>query len=250
MEDLKTNSKNISFALIIAALLAGGSLVYATHLAMSTWKVVRGYENTLSVTGSTKEHVTSDNVKWTIEVNRHATEPKLKEANALIKEDLAAIHTWLIASGLDEAALTITPVNTIENYDYKQQAAQPREYILRSTITVSSPLVDKVTTLAKTTDVLADKGIFINTVSLEYYYSKLTDLRVKLLGAAIRDARARAVEIAKADNKSVGALKSASSGVVQVLPINSADVSDYGSYDTQNIEKEVSLTVHAAFLLN
>jgi hypothetical protein len=38
--------------------------------------------------------------------------------------------------------------------------------------------------------------------------------------------------------------------VVQVLPVNSVDVSDYGSYDTQNIEKEISVTVRAAFVLN
>ncbi len=250
MEDIKVGSKDLRLVMIIAAILLGGSLVLATYVATNAWKTVRGYDNALSVTGSTKELVTSDNVKWTVEVSRHASEATLKDANAQIKGDLASIHTWLSDSGIDETAITVTPINTMENYDYNKQSSQPREYLLRSTITVASPLVDKVTMLAKTTDTLVNKGIFINTVSLEYYYSKLTDLRVKLLGAAIKDARLRAEEIAKADNKTVGALKSASSGVVQVLPVNSGDVSDYGSYDTQNIVKEVSLTVHASFLLN
>jgi hypothetical protein len=47
----------------------------------------------------------------------------------------------------------------------------------------------------------------------------------------------------------VGRLKSASSGVVQVLAPNSIDVSDYGSYDLQTIDKEVMLTARAVFFV-
>jgi hypothetical protein len=47
----------------------------------------------------------------------------------------------------------------------------------------------------------------------------------------------------------VGALRSASSGVVQVLPEGGVEISDYGTYDTQNINKEVMVTVRADFSL-
>ena len=36
-------------------------------------------------------------------------------------------------------------------------------------------------------------------------------------------------------------------GVVQVMSLGSVDVSDYGSYDTSNIEKEVMITVKTVF---
>jgi len=36
---------------------------------------------------------------------------------------------------------------------------------------------------------------------------------------------------------------------VQVLSPNSIEVSDYGSYDTQTIQKEVMVTARAVFLL-
>jgi hypothetical protein len=49
--------------------------------------------------------------------------------------------------------------------------------------------------------------------------------------------------------KKVGQLKSASSGVVQVMSANSLDISDYGSYDTSKIEKNIMLTVKATFTL-
>jgi len=38
-------------------------------------------------------------------------------------------------------------------------------------------------------------------------------------------------------------------GVVQVMPVNSVEISDYGTYDTGSIEKEVMVTVKALFIL-
>ena len=81
----------------------------------------------------------------------------------------------------------------------------------------------------------------------EYYISKLPALRVSLLGRAIADARARASEIAKSGSTAVGALKSASSGVVQVMAPNSTNVEDYGSYDTSTIQKQVMVSARVTF---
>lgn len=72
---------------------------------------------------------------------------------------------------------------------------------------------------------------------------------MSLLGAAVSDAKARAEQIAGATKQKVGKLKSAQSGVVQVLRSNSIDVADYGMYDTSTIEKEVMVTVRATFLV-
>ena len=47
----------------------------------------------------------------------------------------------------------------------------------------------------------------------------------------------------------IGTLRSASSGVVQVLPQGGIEISDYGSYDTQSMNKEVMVTVRATFEL-
>ena len=68
-----------------------------------------------------------------------------------------------------------------------------------------------------------------------------------LLSDAIADAKARAVKLAQAGGKNIGALQSASSGVVQVLAPNSANTSDYGTYDTSSIEKNIMVTVKTSF---
>ena len=52
----------------------------------------------------------------------------------------------------------------------------------------------------------------------------------------------------RATNAAVRA-RAAASGVVQVLPKGSLEISDYGSYDTSSIEKEVMVTVRATFTI-
>src|SRR5690606_2242284 len=125
-----------------------------------------------------------------------------------------------------------------------------REYTLRQTITVQSITEDdvtKITQLAKNTQALTNQGVIFSTYQPEYYYSKLSELRVSLLADAIKDAKARATELAESSGSRVGTLKAASTGVVQVLSPNSVEVSDYGQYDTSSIEKDVMVTVRATF---
>jgi hypothetical protein len=87
----------------------------------------------------------------------------------------------------------------------------------------------------------------VSTQSLEYYYSKLPDLRVSLLEDAVKDAKLRAEKIAAGTGRRVGSVRAASSGVVQVLSPNSVDISDYGNYDTSSVDKDVMVTVKASF---
>ncbi|MBP6949164.1 MAG: SIMPL domain-containing protein, partial [Candidatus Pacebacteria bacterium] len=83
--------------------------------------------------------------------------------------------------------------------------------------------------------------------SVDFFYTKLADLRVDLLSMASKNAKERADAIAKSTGDSIGGVKDASQGVFQVTQKNSTDVSDYGSYDTSTIEKKVTAIVRASF---
>ena len=74
-------------------------------------------------------------------------------------------------------------------------------------------------------------------------------MRVKLLSQAIADASNRAKAIVQDSGRKIGVLRSASGGVVQVLPEGGVEISDSGSYDTQSLKKEVMVTVRATFSL-
>ena len=82
---------------------------------------------------------------------------------------------------------------------------------------------------------------------MEYYYSKLADLKLTMLAAATQNAKDRASRIATSTGATLGPIQSASMGVFQVTAVNSTDISDYGAYDTTTIDKRVTAVVRSSF---
>ena len=233
---------------IFVPLIIGVSFVLASAIGAWAFFAVHALDNTLVVTGSAKIDLESDSAKWQISFERKVTESTIAGGYPLLAKDLETIRAFLKASGISDDAITVSPVTTNEIYNYNQNGNNgPRQFNLDQSVTIDSKDVHAIDTLSKNVGDLVGKGVFVSGNSVEFFVSNLADLRVSLLADAIKDAKARAVQIAKAGDKSVGALKSASSGVVQVLSPNSVDVSDYGSYDTSSLKKEVMVTARATF---
>ncbi len=241
------NNKNwIPFGVLGAFI--GGSLIVSMIIGALVFYKVKSFDNALSVTGSAKMAVTSDNAKWATALTRRVNTNTIQGGYTQIAKDLEITKKYLKEKGITDEHIIVSPI--FMNEVYQQYPASVKEYTLDQTIEVKSDDVALVTELSKNIQALVMQGVFISTRSLEYYYSKLPEARVSLLAEAIKDAKARAGRLAESSGKSVGTLKSASSGVVQVISANSTDVSDYGSYDTSQIEKEVMVTVKASFTLN
>lgn len=223
------------------------ALVLSTLLGAFTFYRIRSFDNTLTVTGSATKEVESDHVKWVGIITHVVRASTLKQGYADMTKDLTEVKAFLKDKNIPEEAVVISPVFMDQNYDQPQGAE--RSYTLRQTVDVNSDNVALVTDVAKNINPLIEKGVVFSTQSLEYTYSKLAEERVALLSDAIRDAKARASKLAESSGKKVGQLKSASSGVVQVLSANSLDVSDYRSYDTSKVSKNIMLTVKASLTL-
>jgi hypothetical protein len=201
------------------------------------------------VTGSAKQRVTSDTVKWTGNFSRTVLTTELKSGYDQMDQDLRIVKRFFADQGITDKDLAVSPVTMEQVSSYNQSADTPREYVLKQSVEIQSNDVNKITALAKSIQPLINQGVIFSTQSVEYYYSALPDLRIKMLGEAVKDAKVRATEIAKSSGRKAGALKSAGMGVVQLLPVNSVEVSDYGAYDTSSIEKEAMVTVKTSFTL-
>lgn len=228
------------------ALILGASLVLSFVIASFTFYRLRATD-TITSTGSAKESVVSDQVKWTSSIMRPVKLASIKAGYAEMDSDLKAVKAFLAANGITDDMITISPVVMNEVYDQSQGA--DKNYNLSQTVTVQSNDVQKIDALSKNTNSLIGQGVFFSTSSLEFYYSGLPDARVGLLAQAVADAKARAEQLASAGHEKIGALKSASNGVVQVMAPNSVEVSDYGTYDTSSINKEIMVTVKATFAI-
>ena len=231
-----------------AALILGLALILTSFIAAGYLYKIRSLDNTISVVGSAKQRVTANSVKWTFNISRIVSELNRKDGYAKMEKDTELIKKFLSNNLLTEKEYNIAPIMNEEIW-HGDNYQGPRESTLREQITIQSDNVKKITDLANRTKDLVDQGVFLSSWPIEYYYSNLSELRVSLLSKAIEDAKARATEITKTTGKSVGDLKSAASGVVQVLAPNSVDVSDYGQYDTTSLEKDIMVTVRAAFFV-
>jgi uncharacterized protein len=238
------NTKNINT--FGYAIITGG-LVLSTIIFSAVFYSSRYSSDSLTVTGSASLQVVSDNAKFTGEFTRIVKVSALKFGYEQIAGDLSKVKTFLKAQGIDDKDITISTVSMFENYNYNNNYQTEKEYTIRQQVEVSSKDTDKITSLAQSAQGLINQGVIFSINPVEYYYSKLPEVRVSLLSDAIKDAMARANKMAESTGKKVGNLKSASSGVVQVLPSNSLEISDYGTYDTSKINKNIMVTVKASF---
>lgn len=230
------------------ALTIAGALVLAVIVGGVFYLNKTTNKDALTVTGSARKEVSADTVLWRTAVTRTVTYPELKSGYAQMAGDITTVKSFLAANNVSDTAITIQPITMNEEWSNNGPVAQElKRYTLTQAIEIKSADVTGITALAQRVGELINKGVLFQSYGLEYYYTNLAELRVEMLADAVADAKARAKSMAKAGGQRVGSLQSASSGVVQVLSRGSVEVSDYGSYDTSKIEKDVMVTVRATF---
>ncbi len=236
-EPLVAAATLLSFGIVIAA-ISGSYAAYRIKTAA----------NTIEVTGSAKEAVVADFGRWVINLDARTPADNQQIGFDRLERASDSIAAYLTKQGFTDIETPAPSVNP--NYTYPDRS-EPilTGYTVNRQIIVRSPDIDALSNLANNITPLTGANYNVSTGGLELTYQKLADERVKLLAGAIRDAKARAEAIAKETGRSVGALKTATGGVVQVLPQGGVDISDYGSYDTQSKNKDVMVTVRASFVL-
>lgn len=248
-------------ALIIGATLILCTIIASAVIAATIYKV-KDSSNTISVTGSTERTIKSDTAKWSSFITRTVSPDSLSSGSTQIKNDLQAVKDLFKAFKIDESEMTVNPVtissscDNQNNYSYDKfgnqicGAGKISGYTIQQSIIVESKDVDKITDLAqKAPDALIAKGLIFSSQSLEYYYTKLSDLRLEMLGEATANAQQRAEKIAQSTGASLGKIRDASQGVFQITPENSAEISDYGAFDTTAVTKKITAVVKSSFSL-
>lgn len=246
---------------VVVALIAGASVIIGTLIVARTIEYVKTFNNSLlTVTGSTQQLITSDEVRWTGNFTVQTPATDLKGGYASIEKDRALVESFLRHQGVDASEVTISPVMMEPIYNNcglaQKLGVAPGQagcvnqivsYRLVQNVDVESSHVHKITALAQDAGILINQGVVFSTQSLKYYYTHLAGLRVKLLAAATQDAQQRAQRIASSTGLKVGHLVSVNTGVIQITRPNSTQVSGLGVYDTSTIQKEITAVVRASF---
>lgn len=210
--------------------------------------------NSITVTGSTKMRITADLGKWNASFSRSATPATLKAEIEAMGSSMQKVRAFATSLGMDAASVTILPISTDPVYEPIQGGYGTTEkiigYVVRQDVRIENADIEKVERLGKETKTLIDEGVVPEFQRTEYFYTKIDELRPRLFADATSDAYTRANAIAGGTGITVGELRSARTGIIQILAPNSTDISDYGSYDTSTKEKDITATVTVTFGLN
>ncbi len=227
----------LAIGLIITALIIGG-----------TWRKVSRGSVTITVTGSASKELRSDLAVWHADFS--AAAPSLTDAYAKLQATNTKVKNYLVSKGFPADKLKFSSINTIIQYLHNDKGVattQVESYKLSQDVSLESNEVDKVDQLSREATELINQGVEINSSAPEFLYTKLSDLKVEMIGLASKDAKVRAEQIANSTDNKIGEVRSSRMGVIQINSKNSTEVSDYGVNDVSSLEKTITAVVTMSF---
>ncbi len=238
------NWLNAGVALAIGIVLS--SIIFGWFFSQT-----RKGDEAITVTGSAKRRISSDLVLWSAGVTAQGAQ--LADSYRQLTDNIPRIKQYLLSKGVTEDQMVVSSITTttLKRRDSDgNESSEITGYSLRQQIEVRSNDVAKIEQVAREATELINQGILIESSAPRYYYTTLGDLKVEMLGEAAKDAKDRAEKIASSTGNSIGSVKSARMGVLQITAADSTDVSDYGVYDTSTIEKDMTAVVNVSFVVN
>ena len=227
--------------LVWLALILALGLVFAVKIGTNSVS-----KDSITVTGSAYQVVKSDSGRLEIELN--ARKPDKQSAYNTVKIQLPVVLKYLEDKGITDIEVkTVTGYNTYKYTPNGNMTNDIAYFNLSQLVIIKSNDVEKIKEISTDIQQLLDKGIDINVHSPEYFYSKLSDLKVKLLQDATTDAKDRATAMLKATHNKPGKIQSVRMGVFQITPVDSTNVSDMGINDTTTVDKKVTAVANVVF---
>jgi len=233
-----SNKKDI----IISSIIIGITLLLCVLIISGTLLKIKGFGQMVSVTGSAIKPIKSD--FGIVELIFEAKSNEITKAYSKMKNDLEIIKEFLKTKNIREDEYEI---KSISKLDFSDNNGKYLYTQLTQTIKISDTDVEKISKLALAATMLTEKGVEINAQT-QYIYTKLEDIKFEMLKLATENAKLRATQIASTVGKKIGMPISAESGVFQIRPRYSQEISDYGISDVSSIDKEIVTTVRVKFL--
>lgn len=238
--------KNYLNILILAA-----TAIVSVLLITSAYKNRNESNDVIHVTGLGKKDFKSDLIVWNGSFSRKSFD--LKEAYAQLKKDRENITKYLTSKGVKKDEIVFSSVDIHKEYDYSydengNQHSAFSGFLLTQRVDIESKEVEKIENIAREITELIHLGVELYSNSPQYYYTKLSELKIEMIASATEDARIRAEQIATNAGANIGELKSAQMGIFQIIGQNSnEDYSWGGTFNTYSKMKTATITMKLQF---
>lgn len=234
--------------LLVPAIIFGIVLIICTLILAGTWRKNYSAQETITVTGSATKEIISD--LGVFKANLKAEAPTQEASYRKLESEKPVLFSYLKNNGVSTDSIEWMTINSYPIYEISpngHQTSNVRAYIYNQQFQFQLKDVYKIKKLSVDAASLIEKGVDINVEQPEYHYTELSGLKITMQAEAAKDAMVRAKEIAKATGRSLGPMRNARMGVIQITPTLSNQVSDYGMNDITSINKEITAVVGASF---
>ncbi|MDX2227476.1 MAG: SIMPL domain-containing protein, partial [Verrucomicrobiae bacterium] len=200
----------------ITPLTAGILALGLTLCGLFVGSGIKNFRNTksLSVKGYAEKRITSDYAIWSGGLVTRAR--TLALAYEQMEKDYQKLVAFMEKSGIPRSSLEITPISASTRFRLNKEGYQTGEvdsYELFRTIKFGSKDIALVTRFSEEASKMLQEGLEINIYPPQYFYTKVDDLKIEMLGAATKDAQVRAEAMTRQTGTKLGRMRSASQGI-------------------------------------
>jgi hypothetical protein len=231
--------------LFLGLLAISIAIVITADKVTDTLAERRRVDDKISVTGSAREPISANLIRWRLGVSREAQTPA--GAARTLRGHVNDVRTFLRNAGVPADAISASVVTSERVVIQLSRRRRLIRYRVAQQLQVRTRDIDAVEPVATRVGELIERGITVSAGPLEYLSTELTQAKLDALEAATEEAHRRAEILVKGLGGKLGRMRSSSLGVYQVTPRDSTDVSDYGINDTTSREKDVTAVVTATF---
>src|SRR5947209_3878896 len=230
----------LAVALVLSSIVLGWSFVHT-----------KKSDQTITVTGSARKRIKSDLVVWRAGVSYQAAHAT--DAYKSLTDNVPRIKQYLLSKGVPENEITISSVSSTALHGKDKEGNESSEitgYNLHQELQVRSNDVDRIEKISREATELLGQNIMVESSAPECYYTKIADLKIEMLAAASKDAKERAQQVASSTGSTIGSVRSAKIGVMQINAADSNEVTGEGVNDTSSLQKDITAVVNVSFAVD
>lgn len=178
--------------------------------------------NSVVVKGLAEMDVKADLAIWKIKFTVAGND--MLASQKKIEKQLDDVKKFLLSSGFTEDNITVPSLSVVDKLAerYGSDSVPPYRYILTQKVNVKSIDVNLVEKASSDISKLVSNGILFDgneySSPVSYLFTKLNEVKPKMLEEATKNAKESAEQFAKASGSAVGKIRKASQGVFSIMP--------------------------------
>ncbi len=236
-----------AWALLAGALILGLGLAAAGFLVGRGFERGRSVDRYVTVKGLAETLVKADLAVWPLRIT--ATGKDLGQVQTKIDADLGTITRFLSEHGIEAAAIQPQRVEVTDllAQPYRPEGVGDNRFIVAQTVLVRTLQVDRVAELNRATGELVKQGVVLaDTGGPTYLFTKLNDIKPKMLADATRNARAAAEQFAADSGSEIAEIRRASQGLFEILARDPAP----GLSEQNQVDKQIRVVSTVEYRLS